>query len=276
MLTTRTLCLAVAVFAASTVAAAAATAIDWRRLEPGLEIARIKSPVPAKAGDSIITVLRADLDRFKLTLVSVKFDGGKNRTAAAWAHEHDLVAATNAGLYAADFKTNVGMMIDGRKVNNRRLNAMGAVLAFDPRTDDLPPARLIDRRCERFGRWRRRYRSFLQAPRLWTCHGRNLWSPRKRPWSMAVFGLDRRGRALFLYTRAPFTVHAFADIIRRLPLGIRRAMYLEGGGPSQLYVKSGKFELELTGSFGSTGGSWDVYPARPIPNVLGLARRKQP
>jgi hypothetical protein len=270
----RTLCLIAAALGASADAVEAADTVDWRQLEPGLELARIKSPVPAKAGDSVITVLRADLKRFRLTLASVKFDGGNSRTAAQWARAHGLVAATNAGLYASDLETNVGMMVHGRKVNNRRLNGMGAVLAFNPRVRNQPPARLIDRRCEKFGPWRRRYRSFLQGPRLWTCRGRNLWSPKKGAWSMAVFALDRRGRALFLFTRAPFTVHAFANVIRRLPLGVRRAMYLEGGRPSQLYVRAGGTTLELTGAFGSTGGTWAVFPAQTIPNVLGLARRE--
>lgn len=270
---TRSLVL-IAALGAPAFSAEAATKVDWRQLEPGLDLARITSPVPAKAGNSVITVLRADLKRFRLTLLSVKFDGGENRTAAEWARPRGLVAATNAGLYARDFETSVGMMIHGKKVNNRRVNGMGAILAFNPRSRRRAPARLIDRRCEKFGPWRRRYRSFLQGPRLWTCNGRNLWSPKKQAWSMAVFALDRRGRALFLFTRAPYTVHAFANIIRRLPLGIRRAMYLEGGRPSQLYVKSGATELEITGAFGSTGGAWAVFPARPIPNVLGLVRRK--
>jgi len=274
MYATRTLCLIVAALGASADTAEAAAKIHWRSLEPGLSLARIASPVRARAGDSVITVLRADLKRFRLTLTSVKFDGGKNRTAADWAKAHGLVVATNAGLYARDFATNVGMMVHGRKVNNRRLNGMGAVLAFNPRSPRQPAARLIDRRCQKFGPWRRRYRSFLQGPRLWTCHGRNLWSPKKRAWSMAVFALDRRGRALFLFTRSPFTVHAFANVIRKLPLGIRSAMYLEGGRPAQLYVNAGGVELELTGAFGSTGGTWAVFPAHNIPNVLGLVRRK--
>ncbi len=256
------------------VAAEAAGKVDWKRLEPGLELARIESPVRAEAGNSVITVVRADLKRFSLTLASVKFDGGDNRTAAAWARGKGLVLATNAGLYARDLETSVGMMVHGRKVNNRRINGMGAILAFDPRSRRQPPARIIDRRCQKFGPWRRRYRSFLQGPRLWTCRGRNLWSPKKRAWSMAVFALDRRNRALFLFTRSPFTVHAFANIIRKLPLGIRTAMYLEGGRPSQIYVKAGGTEVEVTGAFGSTGGAWAVFPARPIPNVLGLVRRK--
>ncbi len=255
-------------------AAEAATRIDWKRLEPGLELARIKSPVPAEAGDSVITVVRADLKHFRLTMTSVKFDGGENRTAAEWARAKGLVLATNAGLYARDFETSVGLMIHGRKVNNRRLNGMGAVLVFGPRSRRQPPARIIDRRCHKFAPWRRRYRSFLQGPRLWSCGGKNLWSPKKRAWSMAVFALDGRRRALFLFTRAPYTVHAFANLIRKLPLGIRSAMYLEGGRPSQLYLKSGATDLEITGAFGSTGGTWAVFPPRPIPNVLGLVRRK--
>lgn len=253
--------------------AASASDVAWKTLEPGLQLARIESPRKSTDGDSVITVLRADLKRFRFTLASVKFDGGESRTAGQWAAEKKLVAASNAGLYAKDLRTSVGMLVHGKKVNNPRVTGMGAILAFDRRTKRVPRARLVDRRCENFDRWRRRYRSFLQSARLWDCRGKNLWSQKKGAWSMAVVALDTRNRALLLYTRSPYTVHDFANIIRKLPLGIERAMYLEGGRPSQLYVKAGGTEIELAGAFGSSGGAWAPFPARPIPNVLGLARR---
>lgn len=263
-----------ALTAAAPAPAQAASAIRWQMLEPGLELARAKAPVTSDSGNSIITILRADLRRFDLKLLSAKNLGVGNMTAKAWARKYRLVAATNAGLFAKDYKTNVGLMVDRGRVNNSRLNKFGALLGFNRTSRRLPRAAIIDRHCKSHRRFRRQYRTVIQGPRLWSCRGQNRWSPRRRAWSMAVFALDRRGRALFFYTRSPYTVYAFANMIRKMPLGLRNGLYLDGGRPSQLYVNARDRELEVTGAFGSTGGAWLNFGARPIPNVLGLIRKQ--
>lgn len=255
-------------------ASAAKSAITWKRLEKGLELARAVAPIRAEVGDSIITILRADLRHFRLRLLSAKILNRERQTAAGWARKYKLLAATNASLYARDLMTSVGLMVDGRLVNNKRVNGMGAILGFNPRSRRIAPLRIVDRRCEGMRRVRRQYRTLIQGPRLWDCRGRNMWKPEKGAWSMAVLATDRRNRVLFLYTRAPYSVHRFANMIRRMPLGIRRAIYLDGGRPSQIYIKAGGTEVEETGSFGSSGGAWLRFSARPIPNVIGIERRK--
>jgi len=252
-----------------------ANGIQWQRLEPGLELAQAKAPVASASGDSRITILRAELRRFALTLRSAKTLRTENRTAKVWAQTSGLVAAINAGLFAKDYKTNVGLMIDRRAINNARLNKFGALLGFNRKSRRLPQAAIIDRHCKSVRRFKRQYHTIVQVPRLWSCRGKNRWSPRRRAWSMAILALDRKRRVLFIFTRSPYTVFAFANMIRRMPLGIRTGVYLDGGRPSQLYVKAGGRELELTGAFGSTGGAWLNFGARPIPNVIGLVRRKR-
>jgi hypothetical protein len=41
----------------------------------------------------------------------------------------------------------------------------------------------------------------------------------------------------------PLSVHEFVNILRGLPISIDRAMYMEGGGPSQLFIGAGKDTL---------------------------------
>ena len=264
-------CAAAAVLGAAT---AQGATIRWQTLEPGLELAQTPAPVKSEAGNSVVTILRADLRRFDLKLLSAKTLKTENRTAKAWAESARLVAATNAGLFARDYKTNVGLMIDRGADNNPRLNKFGALLGFNRKSSRLPRAAIIDRHCKRVARFKRQYHTIIQGPRLWSCGGKNRWSPRRKAWSMALFALDRQGRALFLFTRSPYTVFAFANMIRRMPLGIRTGIYLDGGRPAQLYVKAGGKELELTGAFGSTGGAWLNFGARPVPNVIGLVRKQ--
>lgn len=255
-------------------APAYAKTIKWQKLEPGLELARTKAPKKSDSGNSIITILRADLRRFNLKLLSAKTLKTENRTAKVWSEKAGLVAAINAGLFAKDYKTNVGLMIDRGADNNTRLNKFGALLGFNRMRRGLPRAVIIDRHCKSVRRFKRQYHTIIQGPRLWSCRGKNRWSPRKRAWSMALLALDRRGRVLFIFNRSPYTVYAMANMIRRLNLGIRTGIYLDGGRPAQLYVRAGGKELELTGAFGSTGGAWLSFGARPIPNVIGLVRKQ--
>jgi hypothetical protein len=71
---------------------------------------------------------------------------------------------------------------------------------------------------------------------------------------------------LFIFSRAPKSMH---DLVRELldsGIGIVAAQHLEGGRLAQLYVKAGDVELELFDGAGSAS-AW------PIPNVLGVTRR---
>ena len=143
------------------------------------------------------------------------------------------------------------------------------------RSARAPRARIVDRRCENFDSIRRRYRSHLQSFRMLTCRGTTTFKPSDRRWSIAALAIDRRGRVLFLFAEAAFSMWEFSQNLRRLPLGVVRAMYLEGSSDAQFYAQAGKVELSLVGRcsrlFGCSSG--DVS-ASAIPNVLGLVRRR--
>lgn len=249
--------------------------IRWQRLEPGLDLARIPTPIKAARGASVLTVLRADMRRFDLKLVSAMWTDEETRTARDWARREKLVAAINAGLFLKDNKTSAGMMRAGSRVNNPSLNRWGAVLSFDPRSRRLSRARIVDRRCENFAAIRKRYRSFLQTFRMLTCNGRTTFKPSDRRWSIAALAIDKRGRVLFLFSEAAFSLWEFSQNLRRLPLGIKRAMYLEGSSDAQFYARAGGVEVSRVGRcsrlFGCSSGT---VSASRVPNILGLVRRR--
>ena len=255
----------------------AAARIKWNTLEKGLEITRMKAPVKAKDLDSVLTILRINPKRFELRLMMASAGDGRARSAKEWATEFRLIATINAGLYFKDHRTSVGMMIDRGKVNNSRLNRWGAVLVFNPRKKGRRPVRIIDRRCENFKRARTRYLSFVQSFRMISCRGGSTFKPSDTRTSIAAMATDRRGRLLFLISASPYSTYEFSQIIRRLRLGIRRAMYLEGGRDAQLYVKAGGIEREIVGKCGRFFGCTTGKPsARDVPNVIGIVPRKTP
>ena len=107
-----------------------------------------------------------------------------------------------------------------------------------------------------------------------SCEGRNVWRQSARIWSIASLAQDNEGRLLLLHLRSPLSVHDFVNALRRLPLSIVRAMYLEGGPEATLYAAGGGVEIERFGSY-ETGFNEndDNASAWPLPNVPGVAAR---
>ena len=263
--------LAAAVAAAGRPAPPRAT---WVTLEPGLDLGEFAAEPPSDRGDSIVRVLRADPKRFDLRLLNASSpDQGRALTARDWCLRAGLVAAINASMYQADQRTSVSFMKTADHVNNPRLSKDRSVLAFDRLDVSVPPIALLDRDCD-FDRLQGRYATLVQSIRMISCRRANVWAPQERRSSTAAIGTDAQGRVLFIHTRSPYSTHDLIDILLKLPLGLERAMYAEGGPEAQLYVGSGGREREWVGSFESGfEENDDNHRAWPVPNVIGIARR---
>lgn len=270
----RILCrLLVVLLGALALAVEPARAIDWQVLEAGLELAAPVAPHPAPEGDSRIWILRLDPQRFELELLnaSARADGA-TRTAKGWAEEGPFVAVINAGMYQADYRTSLSLMQSRGHVNNPHLSRDRTVLAFDPLDAKVPPAQIIDRSCQDFAALRPRYAGLVQNIRMISCRRENVWRQQDERWSISSIATDGAGRILLIHVRSPFSTHDLIENLLELPLGLTRAMYLEGGSQAQLYVNAGGREIELVGSRGSRGLGGNVLALR-IPNALAVRRR---
>jgi len=248
---------------------------QWTRLAEGMELGRFKTGVSAVVGDSTVTVLRVDPAHWEFVLLSSQ-DAGK--TAKRWCESEGLSVATNAGMFAADYRTHVGFMRGGDQTNSSRWNHYQSVAAFEPRSDGDRPFRIFDLDDPSVSSQDVdvRYTCVVQNLRLIKRPRINRWAQQEKMWSEMALGEDSKGRALLIFWRSTYSMHDFNDILLSLPIDIVAAQHLEGGPPAQLYINVDDTQLEVLGSY-ETGinENDDNSHAWSISNVLGIRPREQ-
>lgn len=251
----------------------------WQKLDKGLELGTFLSPQAAEVGDSLVRVLRIDPQYYRLELLNASAtENGVPLTPKQWCRQYGLVAAINPSMYQTDYKTSVSLMRTENHINNHRLSKDMTILAFDRRSTDVPKVKIIDRQCDDFEFWKKKYATLIQSIRMISCDGKNVWKQQPRRWSTSVIAVDGRDNALFIHVQSLYSTHDLINILKKLPLKISRAMYTEGGPQAQLYINTGKKEFEFTGSYESSSNdtnegliSWS------LPSIVGIsARKRQP
>ena len=249
----------------------------WQKLADGLELGIFESPQPAEIGDLKIRILRIDPGRYEFKLLNASVTKkGRSLSAKQWCRQNGLVAAINASMFQADFKTSVSLMRTRTHVNNPRLREKDmSILAFDRLGSGVPEVKIIDRECENFKIWKYKYGTLIQSIRMISCKGKNVWQQQPKKWSTVAIAVDKADRVLFIHVGSPYSTHDLINILQKLPLDIARAMYTEGGSQAQLYIKTGAHEYEFVGhseiDFNNNANS---LFSRPIPNAVGISLRK--
>jgi len=246
---------------------------QWRQLEPGLSLGTFFSTLYAPADSARINVLRIDPKLYELRLLNASHpQQGDLLTALDWGRKEGLSAVINAAMYQTDYRRSVSLMRTSQHVNNSHVSKDRTILVFEPLRKDIPQARIVDLQCDDFEAIRPLYGSMVQSIRMLSCTGRNVWQENGKRWSIAAVGIDKQGNVLFIQSTAPHSVHEFVNILKELPISIDRAMYMEGGSPSQLYIGTPSDTMHFIGNF-SSGGRSMAAPA--VPNVLGVRRMQK-
>jgi hypothetical protein len=242
-----------------------AAPIVWKTLQPGVEYATLDT----------LRVVRIDPSNAKLTFALASEHDRQPHTAADWCKRGKLAVAINAGMFKDDGVANVGHLVDGEHVNDARwVSSYKSALAFGPRDGKRSPATMVDLDDAAAQARLGEYGAVVQNLRLIRAdgaHGRSVWTEQPRKWSEAAIAFDDRDRVLFLFSRAPHTMADFNRLVLGLPLGVVRAMHVEGGPEASLSIHAGGVDEDWFGSY-ETGfrESDDNDRAWPIPNVLGV------
>jgi hypothetical protein len=249
--------LAIACFLISVRATPAA--ISWRTLQPGVELA-----------SSPLYIVRIDPAIARLTVALASETHKAPQKAADWCRTSHLAIAINAGMFKDDHKSNVGYLRHGRHLNNPQWNDYRAAVAIHSNRAlwldlDSDETQHTDD-----------YDIVIQNLRLITKNRKNVWAPNDRQWSEAALAIDNKGRLLFLFSRAPYSMKEFNALLLSLPLNIAGAMHLEGGPEASLSIHTGGVDLDLAGSYET--GFWpnDRNERQwAIPNVLGVVHSER-
>ena len=251
------------------------TGLSWLHLETGLSLGTYTDSKSAGKDEASIYILRIDPQVFDINLYCASQFNQQSHTMQGWAEKFDLVAATNAGMFATDLITSVGYLNSNGHLNNPKINSSHkCMFACQPLDSAVVPAKIIDLTCNDFRSHEDKYHSFLQSIRMISCNGKNVWQPQDDRWSIAALGMDSDGQLLFLYSGFPRSVHEFIEILLNLPLNIGTTMYLEGGIQAGLYISSGGITMDLPGENRSEILlNNDSQTGRPLPNVIGIRRK---
>ena len=243
-------------------------ASPWAALRPGLSLRTFQGPA-SSLGDGKIQVVRVDPLRFALQLMNAAAHGGQARSAREWARLAGGVAAINPSLFAPA-GGSVGLMRTPGHVSNGHLTKDKSILVFGPRKKGLPRFKLLDRECDDVPAALEQYESAAQSIRMVSCKRVNVWTQQHRRWSAAAIGVDDEGRLLLIHVRTPYTMHELVETLLKLPIGLQRLMYVEGGPEAQLSVGDRQFIGSYETGFHQAD---DNEAGWPIPNALVVVER---
>ena len=249
--------------------------LGWQQLARGLELGTFLSPQPAEVGDSLVRVLRINPKYYRLRLLNTSaIENGVPLTPKQWCRQNGLIAAINPSMFQTDYKTSVSLMRTQTHTNNPRLSKDMTILAFDRQSSDVPPAKIIDRQCEDFQFWKKKYKTLVQSIRMLSCKGKNVWKQQQQKWSTAAIAIDGQENILFIHVRSWYSTHDLINVLKKLPLDISKAMYTEGGPQAQLYINTGEKEFEFAGSYETSSPQNNENAIFwPLPNVIGISVR---
>ena len=248
--------------------------LTWEKIDDGLYLTEFIADLKSTSGDSKITILKIDPEKYNFNLLTAKKIGENVKTADKWAEHKKQIAVINAGMYLSDFATNVGYMKDFDFVNNGKMNADNTVLAFNRKDQNVPPIQIIDLVCQDWEDLKDKYNSFTQSIRMVDCNQKNRWSQQPKKWSMVIIGMDQDGNALFIFCRSPYSVHDFINILKATSINLYNAMYLEGGPEASFYLNHNGHKVAKMGSY-ETGFNENDNNHRfwQIPNVIGITKK---
>jgi hypothetical protein len=251
--------------------------IIWKNLEKGLDYSLIDAPVKSSHADSKIDVLRINPAYFSFELECMEQKKSGNKKIDQICEENKLVAAVNAGMFKLEgnFQTCTGYMKNGAYINNAALNpGYKTVFAFNSKDTIRKAATLIDLTCEDWTAAKSNYTSFSQGIRMVNCDEKATWQVSEKKWIMVLLAEDKAGNILFIFSRSPYKVLDYTNMLLQSDLQIKRLMYLEGGPEASFYLNHANGSVKKMGSFETGFNERDnntVY--WEIPNVIGIKRK---
>ena len=247
----------------------------FQELDAGLHVGLFIAPTPSISGDSTILVIRASPAEYEFRLLTAREAGNKGMTVRQWCRSFGLIAGINAGMFQADHLTHAGYMKNGDNVLSAGVSSQYlSALAFNPAGPDGQDIRIFDLDEVALSDVAKNYHTVIQNLRLIKRPRENKWSRQDRIWSEAALGQDKSGNILFIFSRSPYSMHDFNNILLALPIDIVCAQHLEGGAQASVYLSHKGVEIDEQGCIkhacDETEGLEGVWR---IPNVLGFFKK---
>ena len=247
--------------------------LSWVNKSLTVQYASCKLLRNTNIGDGMLTIVRFNPSIFNIDLIEYK----KNnllKTSKFWVDSFDYTFVVNAGMYdLKDQKKHRFYMINKGIENNPILdtNAKG-MIAFNPFSDSSSKFELFDMTTASLEEIRKSYQTIIQGYRLLDYNGKPVyWDRNDQFCSMVIVAQDDLGLLYFVFCRSPLTHNQMTENILSLDLGLKNAIYLEGGSKAAFSLKIGDFEMKKMGSYVSNYYPYNNNYSMPVfPNLIGF------
>jgi hypothetical protein len=247
--------------------------LTWHKINSSIEQAvfnHIRAPI---VGDGQLFILRFFPSDFDIELIEFR----KNnllKTANFWTDSMNYSLIVNAGMYnLKNEKIHRFYMQNEGIINNPILdNEAKGVIAFNPILNDLPNFKLFDLTTTDFSNIQHDYNTIIQGFRLIDGEGKPIiWETKNQFCSMLVIAQDDKGYIYIVFSRSPLSQNQMIENILALNLGLKNAIYLEGGVKASLSISAGNFKLKKVGSYVSNYYPFNTNYSMPkFPNFIGF------
>ncbi len=243
----------------------------FRVLRPGLEFAIVRGEPFCRRGSAEIAVLRLDPARFRLRVHHFASEPDKAPIdVLEWQRRTGALAVFNAGQYYPDF-SYMGLLVSGGEVVSPRLHPAYKAALVASTVQGRPRARVLDLEHEPLdpGKpgWKEVAQSFMLLDRTGKLRARKSGLIAKR----TIVADDAEGRLLVITTEGAYTLHEFAALIQKLPLGVRQAMCMDGGQEAELAVSVGGFRYASFGRWDHGTDPRTTGLTVPLPTAISIS-----
>lgn len=225
--------------------------VEWEVLGAGIQRAKFSLP-QAVEGDKYLSgsyleyarssrigkelhVFRASLANASLSLISSS-QTGQMEDIAQLMTKRNLALATNAGLFAADYKTSLGYMRNFEHVNNgRHAGKLKGLFVFNPKSAQDVKFKIIEKSEPNWRAEIRKFNTVFETYRMLSKQGENLWVEGNAfYYNTALVGALRSGEVVFIFCPALYSMHDLNEFIKTLPLELEGLLYLDGDSKGAL------------------------------------------
>lgn len=252
----------------------------WKRLDSALYYGEFQAPVTSEFGDYKVQILKINPTVYDFEFILSSQYDSIEQTAYEWWYRGGFIGVINAGMYHADKALSpVGHLVSHSKtIQSGYKGGFNMWAAFGCNHANINEFVLTNYGVDEFINLEKDYHSYFQSIRMISAPNTPvLWKskPEKRM-SMTVLAMDNLGNVLFIFSRSPMSANEMSRFLISLPLGITKAMYLEGGPEASMYVEQNDFCLQKFGSFVSISFAHDRNDHFwTIPNMLGFKKKQQ-